>query len=403
MDDHPDNEDAGLPTWEAFQRYCDPEIVRAWREAGEAGDGNFRSVLSGGLGGTTPEQRTRRERVKWYKAAAAALMEDGIERLASGELVAFGYFMPRRDLGADPVRIPDDVLQARGCKFDYELSTVSGNGLEFVGVLVYPAREAPGVEKEIEGSTLAEAFRWFVLGDPTLQELAELARQNHPGWVPQSNEALGGYYSLNPCWPINVEKGWSPRGQAERWKYPIFFVGGPEDPPAPDAVVAVYERRQYLVCQLITWFRDGTLAVEGTVEPLTAELRRKVVPAGWWSRDGIDVDFDEGRLIQIGDSGRGKNTVFSDMRVLRSEDVAVESGSMAPIEAVEIDPDKKVKDLVVAGVDALLSTGDEGGWAFARRVHDHMGAPKRPSYESVRGFIKLLKLNPSPGSSRPKG
>ena len=317
MDDHPDNEDAGLPLWEAFQRYCDPEIVRAWREAGAACGGDLRARRGS----------KHWKRVQRYYAAERAVVADGLDRLAW-----FGYLMPRvRGVGLE--LIPDAVLQARDRKI--KGSTVAGIGLEFVGVLVYPAAKSPGAEKALFGQPLSEWYEQFVNDDETGRlmaectiwhpEWAEILEHEYPGYDVVSLDGVDRDVAGAPSYlalPVRFEKWSSPRKEcfisgriAQIWgTEPDETLDG-----VPDEIVTLHLRRQELTKALLAKFRDRRLILKGVREYPSPSMDNEPeeIPKRLISRGDITVSF-HGNILFRKVRGEPRPVVeFTDLQVFR--------------------------------------------------------------------------------------
>ena len=220
--------------------------------------------------------------------------------------------------GPDGISHPEEVV---------DLPKAEANALIEAGAAVpVPSarREAKSTLVEptpadLSGLTLVETVKRFVLEDPRLRRLKSRMERDCPGWPKDVSSSRWG--PLHASWPIKFERGNTPEGRARRFKEPILILGSPEI-YVPEQVTAVCHRLLDRVVSLFVWLRDGSLVADGIKEPPSDDLDRKRINAGWWSRDDVEVNLQEGKLLRIVD--RKPVLVFSDIRVFGPEDVAAD-------------------------------------------------------------------------------
>jgi hypothetical protein len=164
---------SGLPLMDALERYRDPHLWSRLQAAEDAVRAIGGIIIRGGYGS---------DKKAAVRRAKSDLLQDFGDQLRSGRLVAVGYVLRQggRDPEAKRTRIPVDVFEDSGGKVDLKRSSVSGHGLEFVGIRVCLASEAPGPSMGL-ASARAECEAWIrqLSSDPDYQprNKAELKEQ----------------------------------------------------------------------------------------------------------------------------------------------------------------------------------------------------------------------------------
>jgi len=133
-----DDED-GVPLREALERYADPELLRAFREA-PAGSSRV-SYLSSWIHGADASAHNARSRQlhgqsQQRQRLLDRAIDDLVQRLRSGELIATGMRKPI-ELTSTRTRLQRELW--RVLKPNIRNSSASGGGLTVLDILVRPA------------------------------------------------------------------------------------------------------------------------------------------------------------------------------------------------------------------------------------------------------------------------
>ena len=143
--EYPSDTGNGLPLQDAIEKYSDSEGWEAYQDAArrtsrrrtiasgiqaDESIASYRSKVSTGF-------RTRREDDQRKRALFWQIRRAFQEKLVHGDLVAFGYNVPRSPYD-ERVRLPNDIWHERA-NLDWEASTAEADGLKFVSVLVFEA------------------------------------------------------------------------------------------------------------------------------------------------------------------------------------------------------------------------------------------------------------------------
>ena len=158
---------------EALERYRDPSLWGRLQAAKDAVRTIGGMIIRGGYGS---------DKIAAVRRAESDLIRDFGDQLRSGRLVAVGCVLTRggRDPEADRTKIPLDVFEDPGGKVNWKRSSVSGHGLEFVGIRVGPASEMPGSSMgPVSSVTNCETWIRQLASDPNYQprNKAELKEQ----------------------------------------------------------------------------------------------------------------------------------------------------------------------------------------------------------------------------------
>ena len=216
--------------------------------------------------------------------------------LAAGKLIAYGNLA---DSYSEPSSIPAELWLATETK--WSTLELSSEHLEatFSGVRVFPLLLAPDRAQHLDGKTLAEAFKNYVLEDPEVWALSRGAISKTPEY--------GAVYHHARChpfgeavWPIKVG-GWlagiaSPEDRAS----PIGFLLVDDDPnEVVDAADALRERFDALFGML----RRGELIGRGLT---VSDGIEREIPRSIWSHEDFYADFALGDIVQFNKDAKEK-------------------------------------------------------------------------------------------------
>jgi hypothetical protein len=307
----------GVAMSKAHEHYCSPDLLERYMAAGKSAGWSI-SGLAYRMGGLTPEESWKAAARAEYQAAWNRVVRDLVTKLRDGRLSGMGFVVTPsgRDLDAGRRVIPADVLSFRTCRLDWRNETISGNGLEFVGVRIFSTYETPESAASLVGHSLSECFKLVVADDWVRQEMEEPVFRRFPDWKISPDS-----YTFHPSyrWPVHYE-GWAaPAFSVSQQKHPVIALNR-EWPRPPDGVVAIRRRIEQRVCHLLNWLRDGTLVAEGIAEPPDHALTRRAIPADWWRKPEVEFDHAESGLWNL--VGRERIRVFSDIRLVAPLDVS---------------------------------------------------------------------------------
>lgn len=310
----------GVAMSKAHEHYCAPDLLERYMEAGKNAGWSI-SGLAYRMGGLTPEESWKAAARAEYQKAWNRVVRDLVIKLRDGRLYGMGFVVSPsgRDPDAGRRVIPADVLTFRTCRLSWRQETISGNGLEFVGVRIFSTYEIPESAASLVGHSLGECFQLVVADDWVRQEMEEPVFRRFPDWQigPDS-------YTSSPSyrWPVRYE-GWAdPAFSVSEQKHPILALNG-GCPRPPEEVVAVRRRVEQRVRHLLDWLRDGVLVAEGIAEPPDHALTRRAIPADWWRKPEVEFDHAESGLWNL--VGSKRIQIFSDIRLVAPAAVSREA------------------------------------------------------------------------------
>jgi hypothetical protein len=213
--------------------------------------------------------------------------------LSRGELVATGCFDTP---AASPVAIAPQkfpTLDWHGSP-STTLVGVAGSDVQVFNVRVFPILRAPNAASYLNGLSLAEAFRKFVINDPEVVALAKrlLKAESRHSAVFHEGQVPGPFVSFH--WPIDAT------ASALEFRFvdsPGGIIGGPL--PTPSAAISAVSE---VLADRIAALRDilaggkvvafGTFVLSGIEGPI-GRLQ--------WIRSGISIDASGGDLCESQD------------------------------------------------------------------------------------------------------
>jgi hypothetical protein len=219
------------------------------------------------------------------------------ERLSRGELVATGCFdtPAASPVAIDPKRFP--TLDWHGSP-STSLVGVAGSDVQVFNVRVFPILRAPNAASYLNGLSLAEAFRRYVIEDPEVSALAKCVLKTGTGYSPVflERQAPGPFVDFH--WPLDTT------ASAIAFRFvdcPLVIIGNPLPTPSA-AILAVSEvladriaaLRDILTCGKVVAF--GTFVLSGIEGPI-GRLQ--------WHPSGISIDVTNGDLCD----GQGHRAV----------------------------------------------------------------------------------------------
>ncbi|WP_144031460.1 hypothetical protein [Bradyrhizobium cosmicum] len=222
-----------------------------------------------------------------------------LELLKSGRLIAYGR---SDDLNADLQRIRSESWSTvSGIEWQISSAEFGGTGeIALADVRVYPPLLAPCRSDSLEGSTLAEAFGQFVLGDPEVKVLGADAVRLAPDF-----KAVFGWGRCQVHgaeeWPIAFERwGMVNTVHPDPQKRSKFDNGRVPDPL--EVVIAV-EALKHRYCVLISILRRGD--VEGHGLPFV-QGHPNLIPRSVWSHEEFWLRMNTGDVLQDNRDSRSR-------------------------------------------------------------------------------------------------
>ena len=216
--------------------------------------------------------------------------------LASGKLIAYGNLA---DSHSEPSSIPAELWPATEIKWVTLELYNEQLGATFRGVRVFPLLLAPDRAQHLDGKTLAEAFKKYVLEDPEVWALSRGAISEAPKY--------GAIYHHARChpfgeavWPIKVG-GW------------LAGIASPEDRASPIGCLLVDDEPQEVV--------DAADALRERFDALFGMLRRgeligrgltvsdgieREIPRSIWSHEDFYADLALGDIVQFNKDAKEK-------------------------------------------------------------------------------------------------
>jgi hypothetical protein len=212
------------------------------------------------------------------------------QRLSSGELVATGRFDAPT---AQAILIDPKEFSALGGSGSpsTNLVRVSGAEVQVFDVRVFPVLRAPDAPNYLNGLSLSEAFRRYVINDPEVVALAKrlLKTDARHSTVFLEGQAPG--YFVDFHWPLEST------ASAVAYRFvdsPVVFMDDPI--PTPSAsIAAVSEALADRMAGLRGLLASGRIVAVGAFAQTGIE-----VPIGrfQWRRSGMSIDVSNGDLCE---------------------------------------------------------------------------------------------------------
>jgi hypothetical protein len=202
-----------------------------------------------------------------------------------GQLVAFGR---RARSGREPIPA---AFWNPAIKLDFVNSSASGpsEGHHVSDLLIYPALHAPNVVELLDGLSLKEAFRRFVLHDPEVQFLGNRATKVEPAL---EHVYVHGWCRPFSCreWPVVFADGHLAGGR------PLQSPIGHGADPLPEEVQQAADVVCRRYCALLTTLRKNELHAVG--DPARSRGPEQILPS-LWSHRSYYIDMQNGDLVQL--------------------------------------------------------------------------------------------------------
>jgi hypothetical protein len=209
------------------------------------------------------------------------------ERLSIGELVATGSFdtPAASPVAIDPQKFP--TLEWHGSPST--LVGVAGSDVQVFNVRVFPILRAPNAASYLNGLSLAEAFRRYVIEDPEVSALAKcvlkIGASHSPVFL--EGQAPGPFVDFH--WSLDATSS------AIAFRFvasPLVIIGDPLPTPS-EAISAVSEVLADRIGALRDVLAGGKVVAFGTAMQTGIEG-----PIGrlQWIRSGISIDVSRGDL-----------------------------------------------------------------------------------------------------------
>jgi len=304
------------------------------------------------------------------------------ERLSRGELVATGCFdtPAASPVAIDPQRFP--TLDWHGSP-STSLVGVAGSDVQVFNVRVFPILRAPNAAAYLNGLSLTEAFRRYVIEDPEVSALAKCVLKTgaRHSSVFLEGQAPGPFVDFH--WPLDTT------ASAIAFRFvdsPLGIIGNPSA-----AILAVSEvladriaaLRDMLACGKVVAF--GTFVLSGIEGPI-GRLQ--------WIRSGISVDASKGDLCE-GEDHRavpkwtGLSLRLPDAPLLPNQPQSSPAPKVADVPSkakAQIQTKEKSRVECIAWLKSMMSDPD-----VMRRSIDDLWAEaqdKWPNKLSQRAFLK---------------
>jgi len=210
------------------------------------------------------------------------------DRFSRGELVATGCF-------DSPTASPDLIDPQTLLTLDWSgppSSTLNGparSGVEVINVRVFPVLRAPNAANYLNGLSLTEAFRRYVIGDPEVVALAKRVLKTDPGEsaVFLEGQAPGPFVDFH--WSLDATSS------AIAFRFvasPLVIIGDPLPTPS-EAISAVSEVLADRIGALRDVLAGGKVVAFGTA--MQTGIEGPIGPLQW-IRSGISIDVSRGDL-----------------------------------------------------------------------------------------------------------
>jgi hypothetical protein len=292
--------------------------------------------------------------------------------LMSGRLVAFGR---KGDLDQQPVRMPPDIWPALD-GLDWERSSAiekRDGGAIFLAVSVQPLLKSVMGAIEIDGRSLPEVFRWFVMADPEVEVLCQDAVRR----APQSKSIF-----VDAQCPATGRSRWPVRwADAEnRLLLPRYLeaLEGTSEVAYVQAEGALADRMGALVGLL----RGGSVEARGLPHRSSSD----VVPREIWSDPDFCFDSSTGDLYRMDRPRRRFEKRWSALLIHSSPGAAIEPSNAAS--SGRRRPRRDQVEKLVARNRIDLSDQALSSMAIAQLI----GGEMRPPATSLHGLDALAKL-----------
>ena len=208
------------------------------------------------------------------------------ERLGKADLVLTGSF-------SAPTALPSPIEPRDLIAFDWSgvpSSSLIGD-IEIFNVRVFPVLNAPNAGTYLDGLSLTEVFRRFVLDDPEVIVLAKLLSRTDKGEaaVFADGQAPGGIIDYH--WPIDATIA------SLEYKFTstsLIIIGNP-DPPTPPLISRVSEVLALRLGGLRHILESGTVSAFGTFVQTGLEVP---IARFQWGRTDISIDVKNGDLCE---------------------------------------------------------------------------------------------------------
>ena len=212
------------------------------------------------------------------------------ERLSRGELVATGCFdtPAASPVAIDPEKFP--TLDWHGSP-STTLVGVAESDVQVFNVRVFPILRAPNAASYLNGLSLAQVFRRYIIEDPEVSTLAKCVLKAGAGHSPVflEGQAPGPFVDFH--WPLDTT------ASAIAFRFvasPLVILGSPLPSPS-SAILAASEvladriaaLRDILACGKVVAF--GTFGLSGIEGPI-GRLQ--------WIRNGISIDASNGDFCE---------------------------------------------------------------------------------------------------------
>jgi len=212
------------------------------------------------------------------------------QRLSSGELVATGRF----DTPTGPaILIDPKEFSALGWSGSpsTNLVRVSGTEVQVFDVRVFPVLRAPNAPRYLNGLSLTEAFRRYVINDPEVVALGRRLLKNDARHSAVFLEGQVPGFFVEFHWPLDTT------ASAIAFRFidsPLMMLGKPL--PTPSAAISAVSQvladriaglKDILVCgQIVAFGAFAQTGIEGPIGRLQ------------WIRSGISMDVSNGDLCE---------------------------------------------------------------------------------------------------------
>jgi hypothetical protein len=208
------------------------------------------------------------------------------DRFSRGKLVATGCF-------DSPTASPDLIDPQTLLTLDWSgppsstLNGPAGSGVEVFNVRVFPVLRAPNAANYLNGLSLTEAFRRYVIGDPEVAALAKRVLKTDPSEsaVFLEGQAPGPFIGFH--WPLDLT------ASALAFRFVSLPTGDPRTPST--AISAVSEVLADRIAALRDILGGGKVVAFGTflLTGIEGPIGRKQ-----WIRRGMSIDVSNGDLCE---------------------------------------------------------------------------------------------------------
>jgi hypothetical protein len=244
--------------------------------------------------GPSPKQSSERQiRQCVHDGEESALSWQSValwQRLSSGELVASGRF----GTPATPAILVDpkefSALSWSGSP-STNLTSVCGAEVEIFDVRVFPVLRAPNAPNCLDGLSLSETFRRYVINDPEVAALAKCVLKTRPSRAAVFLKAQAPGPIADFHWPLDLT------ASAIAFRFvdsPFTFMDAPL--PTPSASISAVSE---VLADRIAGLRD--ILADGQVVAFGSSVQTGIEgPIGrlQWRRSGISIDVSNGDLCE---------------------------------------------------------------------------------------------------------